>query len=173
MLLTGAQSHPSKCREHVCRLSSLTIFLVSLAVAPLRLSPPTLPFSSPCLFLPTHPHPPKPKLSVARFSRGCAPSEHQSKISCQNSPETVQILGQRKCPWCRFSTDLQPVSNRFSTDFQPIFNRAPRPQPICNRATDSQPFFNRFSTDFQPIVSRFSTVFATDFQPCSEPGGPK
>ena len=181
MLLTGAQPHPSKCREHVCRLFKFDHFS---GVAWFRSSPP-LPSHPSVLFpllvfLPTHPRPPKQKLSFARFSRGCARSEHQSKSSCQISPETVQSWSSASV----VGTVFQPILNRFATDLQPFFNRFSTALPDHNRfatdfqprakpATVSQPFLNRFSTVFQPFFNRFSTDCATDFQPCSEAGGPK
>ena len=173
MLLTGAQPHLSKCREHVCRLFKFDHFS---GVACCRSSPP-LPSHPSVLFpllvfLPTHPRPPKQKLSFARFSRGCARSEHQSKSSCQISLETVQSWSSASV----VGTVFQPILNRFATDLQPFFNRFSTALPDHNRfatdfqprakpATVSQPFLNRFSTVFQPFFNRFST----DFQPIAQP----
>ena len=187
MLLTGAQPPPSKCREHVWRLFKFDHFS-GVACCRSSASPhPPFRFLPPACLSPNPPAPPKQKLSFAKFSRGCARSEHQSKTSCQISPETVQfwasasVVGTVSQPILnRFATDLQPICNRFSTDFQPRSPTTTDLQPFStarqtsNRfSTVFQPFFNRFSTVFQPIFNRFSTVCATDFQPCSEAGGPK
>ena len=160
MLLTGAQPRPSKCREHVWRLFKFDHFS---GVACCRSSASPLPpfrFLPPACLSPNPPAPPKQKLSFARFSRGCARSEHQSKSSCQISPETVQfwasasVVGTVSQPILnRFATDLQPFLNRFSTAL-PDHNRfATVFQPRAKPATVSQPFFNRFSTVFQPIFN--------------------
>ena len=169
MQLTGAQPHPRKYREHVCRLLKFDHFS---GVACCRSSPPLLSHPSvlfPLLvFLPTHPHPPKQKLSFARFpvaahGQNTTPNSVTKSVRKRSNSAPAQVS---LVPFFnRFSTDLQPISNRFSTDFQPRSPTTTVLQPIFNRAPNPQPFFNRFSTVFQPFFNRFST----DFQPFAQP----
>ena len=173
MQLTGAQPHPRKCSTFAV-FSSLTIFLVSLAVAPLHLSSPTLPFSSPCLSFSQPTRTPQNRNSASPDSPWLRTVRTPLQTQLPNQSGNGPTLRQRKCRWYRFSTDSQPICNRFPTVFQPIFNRAPQPQPFCNRfstarqtrnrfSTVFQPFFNRFSTDFQPIFNRLRNRFSTVF----------
>ena len=177
MLLTGAQPHPSKCREHVWRLFKFDHFS---GVACCRSSPP-LPshpsvFFPLLVFLPTHPRPQNRSSAlqdfpVAAHGQNISPKAVAKSVRKRSNSGPAQVS---LVPFLnRFSTDLQPICNRFSTGFQPRSPTTTDLQPIFNRAPNQQPFLNRFSTVFQPIFNRFSTVCATDFQPCSEAGGPK
>ena len=164
MLLTGAQPHPSKCREHVCRLFKFDHFS---GVACCRSSPP-LPSHPSVLFplaclSPNPPAPPKTEAQLRQIFPWLRTVRTPVQKQLPNQSGNGPILVQRKCRWYRFSTDSQPICNRFATVFQPIFNRAPRPQPICNRFSTARQTRNRFSTVFQPFFNRFSTVFQPIF----------